>query len=81
VFLPKTLIYRITLIGLVTNHALWSSFDKATFDGGFNQLYFVGRSALYVKGDRKTSSSAIAMILVLLTRFVLPTKRPPFLRV
>ena len=38
----KVAIEGIAVVGFVANHSLWSFFDKATFDGGFNQLYFVG---------------------------------------
>jgi hypothetical protein len=40
-FLPQTLIHWVTVIGLVTDHALGCCVDEATFDGGFDQLYFV----------------------------------------
>jgi hypothetical protein len=41
-FFEKTLIHRVAVIGFVANHALRGSFYKATFNGGFNQLYLVG---------------------------------------
>jgi hypothetical protein len=50
-------IHWLAAIGFVTNHALWRFPDKATFDGGFNQLYLVGLSALCVNSDMKTTST------------------------
>jgi hypothetical protein len=41
-FLQKTLIQWVTVISFVANHTLRCFADKPAFDGGFNQLYFVG---------------------------------------
>jgi hypothetical protein len=55
-FTQKPLIQRIAVVGLIANHSIRRIGGKAAVDGRLNQFYFMGRSALNVSGDRKTSS-------------------------
>ncbi len=80
-FIAQLLIKAITVIGFITNEFIRSILSKSAVYGFLDQFHFVGRSAFNVSGDRNTRASAIAMILVPLPRFVLPTARPPFLPV
>src|SRR5690606_38972823 len=50
------LIKRIAIVRLVTNQFIRSVLSKAIIDSLFNKLYFVGRSASNIGGDRKTKS-------------------------
>jgi len=54
VFLPKTLIERIAVVGAVADHSFWFGSRKALLDGGFDELRFMRRSAGDAAGDRKT---------------------------
>jgi hypothetical protein len=54
--IQKALIKPIAVVGLITNEAIRSILSKTAVKGCLHQLYFMGRSALNVSGDRKTSS-------------------------
>ena len=53
-FLFKALIKFVAVIGFITYDFIGRIWGKAIVYSGFNQLYFVGRSAFNVSGDRKT---------------------------
>jgi len=42
ILLPKALIKWIAIISLIAYYSLGRLADKPAFDGGFNQLHFVG---------------------------------------
>ena len=77
--IKKGFIKAVTIICFIANQTIRSKFCKAIIYGLFNQRYFMGRSAFHVAETGKPEASAIAMILVPLPRFVLPTARPLFL--
>jgi len=54
VFLPQALVQRIAVVGAVADHAFWFGSREALFDGGFDELRFMRRSAGDAAGDRKT---------------------------
>src|ERR1700675_2240981 len=54
VFLPQALVQRIAVVGTVADHAFWLGSGEALFDGGFDELAFMRRSAGDAAGDRKT---------------------------
>ncbi len=50
----KALVKFVAVIGLIAYAFIRRMWGKAAVYCGFNQLYFVGRSAFNVSGDRKT---------------------------
>jgi hypothetical protein len=54
VFLPQALVQWIAVVGAVADHAFWFGSREALFDGGFDELRFMRRSAGDAAGDRKT---------------------------
>jgi len=72
------LIKRIAIVRLVTNKFIRSMLGKATIDSLFNKLYFVGRSASNVSGDRKTRSVCDCHDLGAFAAFCLADSKTPF---
>jgi hypothetical protein len=54
VCLPEALIQRIAVVGAVSDHSFWFGSRETLFDGGFDELGFMRRSAGDAAGDRKT---------------------------
>ena len=77
-FIQKALIKSIAVICLIANNAIRGILGKATVDGLLNQLYFMGRSALNVSGDRKTSSVCDGHDLGAFAALCLADSKPPF---
>ena len=46
----------VTVVGFISDQTPRDLADKAAIDGRLSELYFMGRSAFNVSGDRKTSS-------------------------
>jgi hypothetical protein len=76
--LLEVLIKTIAIISLITNQPLGSMNNKAAFNGGFNQFYFVGRSTLHVSGDRKTRSVCNCHDLGAFATLCLADSKTPF---
>jgi len=76
--IQKPLIKSIAVIGLVANNAIRSILRKAAVDGGLNQRYLMGRSALNVSGDRKTSSVCDGHDLGAFAALCLADSKTPF---
>ena len=74
----KLLIKFIAVIRLIADNPIWGIFGKATVDSRLNQLYFMGRSAFNVSGDRKTSSVCDCHDLGALAAFCLADSKTPF---
>jgi hypothetical protein len=79
--ITKLFIKLIAVISFVANQFIRRIARKTAVYCGLNKLYLMGRSAFHVSGGRKMAASVMAMILVLLPRFVLPTARLLFLQV
>ena len=77
-FLRKRLIKSIAIVGLISNKPVRGIFSKATIYGRFHQLYFMGRSAFNVSGDRKTSSVCNCHDLGALAALCLADSKTPF---
>ena len=54
VFLPKTLVQRIAVVGPVSDHSFRLGSREALLDGSLDELGFMRRSAGDAAGDRKT---------------------------
>src|ERR1700732_1599593 len=54
VFLPQVLVQWIAVVGAGADHSFWFGSREALFDGGFDELRFMRRSAGEAAGDRKT---------------------------
>src|SRR6266404_2069648 len=54
VLLPEALVQWIAVVGAVADHSFWFGSREALFDGGFDELRFMRRSAGDAAGDRKT---------------------------
>ena len=52
----KLLIKAVAIIGFIANKLIRRIAGKTTFDSCLDKLYFMGRSAFHVSGDRKTRS-------------------------
>ena len=74
----KLLVKFIAVIRLIANKSVRGIFRKTAIDGGFNQFYFMGRSAFNVSGDRKTSSVCDCHDLGALAAFRLADSKTPF---
>jgi len=77
-FTQKPLIQWIAVVGLIANDSIRRIWGKAAVDGRLNQLYFMGRSALNVSGDRKTSSVCDGHNLGALAALGLADSKTPF---
>ena len=77
-FTQKPFIQPIAVIGLVANNSIRCIGGKAAVDGRLNQLYFMGRSALNVSGDRNTSSVCDGHDLGAFAALCLADSKAPF---
>lgn len=76
--IQKPLIQSIAVIGLIANNSIRRIWRKAAVDGRLNQLHFMGRSALNVSGDRKTSSVCDGHDLGAFAALCLADSKTPF---
>ena len=74
----KALIKFITVIGLIAYDFIRCIWGKAAVYCGFNQLYFMGRSAFNVSGDRKTRYVCDRHDLGALAALCLADSKTPF---
>ena len=74
----ELLIKLIAVIGLIADDPIGGIFRKAAVDSLLNQLYFMGRSAFNVSGDRKTSSVRDCHDLGALATLCLADSKTPF---
>lgn|SRR5512143_139085 len=74
----QPLIKAVAVIGLIANKPIRSIWRKAAVDGRLNQLHLMGRSALNVSGDRKTSSVCDGHDLGALAALGLADSKTPF---
>jgi hypothetical protein len=74
----KPLIKAIAVIRFIADNPVRGIFREATVDGLLNQLYFMGRSAFNVSGDRKTSSVCDCHDLGALAALCLADSKTPF---
>jgi hypothetical protein len=77
-FIQKESIQPIAVVSLIANNAIRSILCKAAIDSCLNQLYFMGRSAFNVSGDRKTSSVCDGHDLGALAALCLADSKTPF---
>ena len=77
-FIRKSIIKAITVVCFITNNAIRCVLRKTAVDGRINQLYFMGRSAFNVSGDRKTSSVCDCHDLGAFAAFCLADSKTPF---
>jgi hypothetical protein len=76
--IKKALIQFIAVIGLIPNKPVRGICRKAAVNCRLHQRYFMGRSALNVSGDRKTSSVCDGHDLGALAALCLADSRTPF---
>jgi hypothetical protein len=74
----EMLIKTIAIVSFITNQSLGGLNNKAAFNDGFNQFYFVGRSTLHVSGDRKTRSVCDCHDLGAFAALCLADSKTPF---
>ena len=77
-FVQKPFIKSIAVVCLIANNTIRSILGKAAVDGRLHQLYLMGRSALNVSGDRKTSSVCDGHDLGAFAAFCLADSKTPF---
>jgi len=77
-FTQKPFIQWIAVVCLIANHSIRRLWGKAAVDGCLNQCYFMGRSALNVSGDRKTSSVCNGHDLGAFAALCLADSKTPF---
>jgi len=77
-FVHKALIKTIAVIGLIANYAIRSILGETAINGRLHKLYFMGRSALNVSGDRKTSSVCDGHDLGAFAALCLADSKTPF---
>ena len=77
-FLQKLLIKAVTVIGFIANKLVRSISGKTTVDSCLNKLYFMGRSAFHVSGDRKTTSVCDCQDLGAFAALCLADSKTPF---
>jgi hypothetical protein len=76
--LEKLLIKVIAIVGFIANKIVRSIPHKTTVDSCLDKLYFMGRSAFHMGGDRKTRSVCDGQDLGALTPLCLTDSKTPF---
>ena len=76
--LQKLLIKTVAVIGFIANKLVRRISGKTTVDGCLNKLYFMGRSAFHVSGDRKTTSVCDCQDLGAFAALCLADSKTPF---
>ena len=76
--MQKLLIKAITVIGFIANKLIRCILGKTTVDSCLNKLYFMGRSAFHVSGDRKTTSVCDGQDLGAFAALCLANSKTPF---
>jgi hypothetical protein len=74
----KLLIKTVAIIGFITNKLIWRIAGKTTVDGCLDKLYFMGRSAFHMSGDRKTTSVCNCQDLGAFAALCLADSKTPF---
>ena len=74
----KLLIKTVTVIGFIANKLIRRIASKTTVDSCLNKLYFMGRSAFHVSGDRKTRSVCDGQDLGAFAALCLANSKTPF---
>jgi len=74
----ELIIQFIAVVGLITNQLIRGILCKATVDGILYKLYFMGRSAFNVSGDRKTRSVCDCHDLGAFATLCLADSKTPF---
>ena len=72
-------VQRVTVISFIANDPFGVWNDEPPYEGLFDQLHFMRRSAVHVEGDRKTRSVCNCHDLGALPTFSLPNSGAPFL--
>jgi hypothetical protein len=76
--MQKLLIKAVAVIGFITNKLVRRISSKTTVDSCLNKLYFMGRSAFHVSGDRKTTSVCDCQDLGAFAALCLANSKTPF---
>ena len=76
--MQKLLIKTVTVIGFIANKLIRCISGKTTVDSFLNKLYFMGRSAFHVSGDRKTTSVCDCHDLGAFAALCLANSKTPF---
>jgi len=76
--LEKLLIKAIAIIGFIANKLVRSIPSKTAVDSCLDKLYFMGRSAFHMSGDRKTTSVCDGHDLGAFAAFCLADSKTPF---
>ena len=76
--MQKLLIKTVAIVGFVANKLVRRISSKATVGGCLNKLYFMGRSAFHVSGDRKTRSVCDGQDLGAFAALCLANSKTPF---
>ena len=74
----KLLIKAVAIIGFIANKLIGRIAGKTTVDGCLDKLYFMGRSAFHVSGDRKTTSVCDCQDLGAFAALCLANSKTPF---
>jgi len=76
--LKESIVEFVAVICFVADQLIRSIFSKAAVYSGFNKLYFMGRSAFNMSGDRKTRSVCDCHDLGALAALCLANSKTPF---
>ena len=76
--MQKLLIKTVTVISFIANKLIGCILGKTTVDSCLNKLYFMGRSAFHVSGDRKTRSVCDCHDLGAFAALCLADSKTPF---
>ena len=76
--MQKLLIKTVAIIGFIADKLIWCIASKTTVDSCINKLYFMGRSAFHVSGDRKTTSVCDCHDLGAFAALCLADSKTPF---
>ena len=77
-FIEKLIVKFIAVVGFIANQLIWHIAGKAAVYRGLDKLYFMGRSAFNVSGDRKTSSVCDCHDLGAFAALCLADSKTPF---
>jgi hypothetical protein len=76
--MQKLLVKFVAIIGFIANKFIRCISGKTTIDSCLNKLYFMGRSAFHVSGDRKTTSVCDCHDLGAFAALCLADSKTPF---
>ena len=76
--IQKLLIKSVAIIGFIANKLIRRIAGKTAVDGCLNKLYFMGRSAFHMSGDRKARSVCDCQDLGALAALCLANSKTPF---